>query len=100
MKRTVFVALRKPRGFIRSAIPTSWSMPQVACPSIGLIRRQRASTVRGTTKAVSPMSRLAPLPYMAAPSISRASHTSSITTVFPLVVTVSVALPPSASFSV
>lgn len=33
------------------------------------------------------------------PSTSRASHTSSITTVFPLVATASVALPPSASSS-
>ena len=54
------------------AIPTSWSMPQVACLSIGLTRRQRASMARGTTKAVSPTSHLARLPSTAAPSTSRA----------------------------
>ena len=92
-------ALRKPHGSIRLAIPISWSMPQVACPSTGLTRRPRASTAHGTMKVVSPTSRRAHLPSTVAPSTSRASHTSSITTASPLAATVSVAPPPSVSLS-
>ena len=90
----------KLRGFIRLAILTSWSMQQVAYLSTGPTRRPRASTARGITKVVSPMSHRALLPSTAVLSTSRVSLIFSIMMVSLLVAMASVALPPSASFSV